>query len=254
MGGGAHYVASAMAHLRADVVVIVKADSLDSGFVRAAVPPSPFVALHCVPGEATTVFTLDYEEERCLVRVDALGDVWSVREVETALAEYASSSTAIHVAPNFREDFPVEALRLLADDRCLSLDGQALVRRRELGRHDLDSAFNPLILEAVTILKCNEEEADAVVRGAGVPSLEDLGVPEVLITRGARGATLIAGGRRTDIDGMPVSVEDPTSAGDFFAAAYMAARVRCLSPAEAANFANRFASAMLHRRVMARGG
>src|SRR5438309_7852214 len=124
-------------------------------------------------GTATASFSFRYENEHRLMEVDHVGDAWTPEDV-AALPPGAW----VHVAPLLRSDFPAETLRALARGRRLSLDGQGLVRVGETGPLQLDTNFDPALLEHVQILKLAEEEAEVV--GA----VDRLGVPEILVTYG----------------------------------------------------------------------
>ena len=95
------------------------------------------------------------------------------------------------------------------DARGLRLGPLALARRpgsrprARLGRLEEDAAFDPAVLEPVTALKLSEHEARDR-RGAAEfdrAAAERLGVPEVLLTLGSRGAVVFADGRETHVAG-----------------------------------------------------
>ena len=95
------------------------------------------------------------------------------------------------------------------------------------GPLDLNADFDRSLLRHVTALKLSDDEAAVI----GDP--EALGVPELLLTYGSRGSTIIANGRVEEISADPV-VADPTGSGDMFGAAYLAARASGERPGEAA--------------------
>jgi sugar/nucleoside kinase (ribokinase family) len=132
----------------------------------------------------------------------------------------------VHVGPLARSDFPPETLAELARGRRLSYDGQGLVRPARTGPLVLDPAFDPALLRPVSILKLSEEEAEMV----GV----EHGVPEVLVTLGARGVVVHADGESVRVAATTRSSGDPTGAGDMFAAAYLVARADGAPPVAAA--------------------
>jgi sugar/nucleoside kinase (ribokinase family) len=142
------------------------------------------------------------------------------------------------VRPLLRSDFPAETLAALAKGRRLSLDGQGLVRVSDEGPLRLDSNFDPAVLEHIQVLKLAEEEAEVV--GA----VDELGVPEVLVTYGARGSRVYYKGRSEEVGAWPVTA-DPTGSGDAFSAAYLAGRSRGLTPVSAARRATAVVGALL---------
>jgi sugar/nucleoside kinase (ribokinase family) len=79
-------------------------------------------------------------------------------------------------------------------------------------------ANDPIFLDRITpidLLFPNEDEAAVLGR--------QLKVPEVVITRGARGATWTNGFETVDERAVPVDVVDTTGAGDAFAAGFLSA-------------------------------
>jgi sugar/nucleoside kinase (ribokinase family) len=126
-------------------------------------------------------------------------------------------------------DFPPSVLRLIADaGHRICLDGQGLARGPDPGPVQLGPVSQESVA-AVTALKVNEVEHAA----AG-----PLDVPELLLTRGRRGATLIVRGHEpVDVEAAPVTFGDPTGAGDSFGALYCLARARGEEPVPAVRFA-----------------
>jgi sugar/nucleoside kinase (ribokinase family) len=187
-----------------------------------------------VPGVSTATFRIAYEGERRAMQVVAIGDTWLPDDVPAL----THATRWVHVAPLLRSDFPADTLASIAHGRHLSLDGQGLVRVPQLGELGLDNDYDPAMLEHVQVLKLAEEEADAL----GDPA--ELGVPEVLVTHGMRGATVYADGRVERVAAFGVDA-DPTGAGDAFSIAYVASRSAGLPPLAAAREATAVVAAML---------
>lgn len=187
---------------------------------------------------ATTTFTFEYHGEERHMGVEAIGEPWTPDELRDAVA----GARWIHVGPLLRSDFPVETIAFLSHGRRLSLDAQGLVRVPEHGPLRLDGSFDRELLRHVDVLKVSEEEADAI------GSVDGLGVPEVLLTRGSRGSTIIAAGRVEDVPAYPILDVDPTGAGDVFAVVYLASRGAGFSPGGAARRATAAVAEMLARR------
>lgn len=98
------------------------------------------------------------------------------------------------------------------------------------------------------MLKLNEDEAAIVAGGIDQASLEALGVPEVIVTLGSRGAVVVADGELVAIGAVPVNGPvDPTGAGDAFSLVYVDARGRGLAPAAAAERAAVVVSELIAR-------
>ena len=186
-----------------------------------------------VPGESTAAFSFHYEGDRREMRVEALGDAWSPADLPAM-----PTVRWAHVAPLARGEFPFETVAALARRCRISLDGQGLVRAPEVGPLRLDDDFDREILRHVWVLKLADEEAEVL----GDPAA--LGVREVVITHGSRGATLYLGGRREEIPARPLA-GDPTGAGDTFATAYVVARNAGFAPAGAARRATALVASLL---------
>jgi sugar/nucleoside kinase (ribokinase family) len=232
IGGAPYYAARAWRLLgrRATIVTRCGPEERAAYVRRLSALGLPVVAL---PGRETTSFSFFYDGDVRVMMVDQLGDSWSPAD-----AEAVPRGAWVHVAPLLRSDFPAETLAALADSRRLSLDGQGLVRASNEGPLRLDADFDPGVLAHVQILKLAEEEAEVV--GA----VDRLGVPEVLVTYGARGSRVYYEGRSEDVGAWPVSA-DPTGSGDAFSAAYLAGRSQGLTPVSAARRATAVVGALL---------
>jgi 2-dehydro-3-deoxygluconokinase len=85
------------------------------------------------------------------------------------------------------------------------------------------------LLPHVDLLLCGEDELPVLAAALGRPSLtveEALAsgaVPELVLTRGVRGAAAAVGGERFDTAAVPVTPVDTVGAGDAFAAGYLSA-------------------------------
>lgn len=94
------------------------------------------------------------------------------------------------------------------------------------------------ILPYITTLAVNEVEA-AQLSAALETNIEDLDVPEILITRGKSGAEWRAkDGRIVTVDSFPVTPVDTTAAGDTFAGYFVATRDQGGTVAQAMHIAS----------------
>ena len=94
------------------------------------------------------------------------------------------------------------------------------------------------LLPQLDLLAVNESEAAALAEAAGTP-VADLGIPKLLMTKGAEGAEYFENGDVVKQSSFKVDPVDTTGAGDTFLGAFMAR----LSKGEDAQNALRFASA-----------
>jgi sugar/nucleoside kinase (ribokinase family) len=235
VGGGPYHGARALHRLRVPARLVGRCAVAD----RSELLP-PLIRLgtpvRYVPGERTATFSLSYNGDRRMMQIDALGDRWLPED----LPELPPTRWA-HVAPLARHEFPVETIAALARRCRVSFDGQGLVRVPEVGPLRLDDNYDPEILRHIWVLKLAEEEAEVV------GDVQALGVREVLITRGSRGATVYTAGTREVVTAHGIDT-DPTGAGDAFMAAYIVARNAGFSPLGAARRATAVVAAVLMRR------
>jgi sugar/nucleoside kinase (ribokinase family) len=202
------------------------------------------------PAEATTGFEIVSDGDSRTMDVTAIGDSWTDDEARSWVCTALEPCEWVHVAPLMRDEFSPAALAEIAQGRFLSLDGQGLARSPKLGPLALDADFDRELLRHVSVLKLAEEEADAILEEVNAESLAGLGVPEVIVTRGSRGALIWAAGELTEVAAKPsVANVGAIGAGDAFAAIYIVARSRGRSPLVAARRASAFVGAMLSRRL-----
>jgi sugar/nucleoside kinase (ribokinase family) len=210
-GGGPYHGARALRRLRVPAQIVARCAVAD----REALLP-PLVKLgtpvRYVAGTQTATFEISYNGDVRRMLVDALGDVWRPADLSVLPA-----TRWVHVAPLSRHEFPTETIAALARRCRVSFDGQGLVRAPEVGPLRLDDDYDRDLLRHVWVLKLAEEEAEVV----GDPHA--LGVREVIVTQGSRGATVYTRGTREHVRAHALDV-DPTGAGDAFATAYVVAR------------------------------
>ena len=233
VGGGSYHGARALHRLRVPARIVARCavadrETLLPPLVRLGTP------VRYVPGESTAAFSFHYEGDRRVMRVDSLGDVWAPSDLpDLPTVRWA------HVAPLARGEFPLETLAALSRRCRVSLDGQGLVRAPTLGALQIDDEFDRELLRYVWVLKLAEEEAEVL----GDPVA--LGVREVVVTHGSRGATLYLRGSSEHIPARPFP-GDPTGAGDAFATAYIVARNAGFAPAGAARRATAVVASLLN--------
>jgi sugar/nucleoside kinase (ribokinase family) len=220
-GGAPFYSARAMALMGIAGSIYARCARVDADELLA--PVIAFGApVHYIPGEATASFAIDERGAQRELEVLAIGDSWLPADLPTL----PGTVEWLHIAPLLRSDFPAATLAALAQGRRLLLDGQGLVRPSRLGHVVPDADYDPAVLESVSVLKLNDQEAAAL----GDVSL--LGVPEVLVTHGTAGATLYTASGREEVAARPVG-GNHTGTGDAFSIAYLAARSAGRAPLEA---------------------
>jgi len=236
IGGGPWHAARALRALRHDAILFAKCGDRALGRQLATLG----LPLSVTPGTETTGFSFSYDAAGArTMAVDAIGEPWTIGELPQSVLRRVAW---LHVVPLLHGDFDADAFEWLARDRRILLDGQGLTRARRLGPLALDASLDRRLLRHVSILKLAEEEADAL------GDVRELGVPEVLVTRGGRHATVVT---RDGAEDVPVHAvdADPTGAGDAFAATYLASRAEGHRPASAARRAAALVSALLAGRA-----
>lgn len=236
------YAARAFARLGRDDVTVAAACAPADARRLAPALVSFGLPTTVLETERTTAYSFHYEGDHRVMRQDAVGDPWTP---ERALAA-AGDADRVYVAALTRTDFPFETLAALArGGRPLLLDAHGLVRTPPLGPVVTDGEIGS-VLDAVTVLKLNDEEAEILAGGLDPAAIRGLGVPEALLTLGSQGSMIVAGDLDERIAVTPVDGPvDPTGAGDMISAAYLDARSRGVGPVAAARDASRFVTELL---------
>lgn len=240
-GGGIFWSTRALARLGADASVHASCSARDRA---ALLPPLEAFGLPVTWHESstTTEYRFHYEGDRRIMRQEAVGDPWSVeRSVEAA-----GDATWVNVCALTRTDFPPETLAALATGgRRLLVDAQGLVRTATLGPLHRDEHIGD-VLGHIEVLKLNDDEARVLVGSADPERLRALGVPEVVLTLGSRGAWVVTPELIEHVAPVPVEGEvDPTGAGDTYSVTYVVQRAAGAEPVEAARAAAATVSALL---------
>lgn len=222
IGGPPWHASRALRALGVDARIVAKCGEADAvEFTRRL--ETLELPFDLVVGAETTAFSFSYDVDGVrTMRVEAVGDPWREDELRLDGVEW------LHVGPVLRGEID---LAWIADGRRVLLDAHGLVRVPERGPLRLDADFDRAQLAHVAMLKMSDEEAAV---------LGDTGVPEAIVTHGARGAT---------VNGVHVAAElvdrDPTGAGDMFAAAYLVSRAEGADPVGAARRAAELVSELL---------
>lgn len=200
-----------------------------------------------LPASSTNGFGFRYEGEHRTMTVETIGQPWSPSDAVALDSDIAW----VHVAPLLRSDFPADALSALAGKgRVISYDGQGLVRVPQLGPLSVDAAFDPALLEPISVLKLAEDEAVVVADGRFEGRhARALGVREILVTYGSEGCRLYVerAGRHVPA-AWPVLDVQTTGAGDVFMVGYGAARSDGEEPLAAAQMASELVARVLEER------
>ena len=234
-GGGVFHAARAAVGLGTDAVVVTRCAPADRSVALAPLEALGLPVI-CADASETTAFSFHYEGDLRIMTVEAIGDPWTAADVEGWAADALAGCEWVLVGGLLRSHFEAAAAdALTAGGRRLLLDAQGVTRVAELGPLREDAAFDRGLLRDLAVLKLNEEEGLMLAGGLERERLEALGVPEVVLTLGSKGAEVLAGGELTPVAARPAQGEvDPTGAGDAFSLVYVDGRANGLEPAAAA--------------------
>ncbi len=168
VGGAPYHAARALRLLGGSSRILARCAESDR---RALVGPLAAlgVLFDWLPAPSTTAFEFHYMGEEREMAIADTGAPWTIAD-----ARAVGRADWVQVGALTRADFPADVLAVLARDRRVALDGQALVRPARTGPLVLDADFDPAVLEHVTALKLNEEEVAAL---GGEERVAELGVP-----------------------------------------------------------------------------
>jgi CheY-like chemotaxis protein/sugar/nucleoside kinase (ribokinase family) len=221
LGGTPLYARRALHAAGADSVVVT----------RGADPGSAVV----VPGGPAYDSRLDHRDgtHQVLARI---GLPFTPEETRAIALPALRDCEWLLLGPQSSAEIPPETLALLREaGHRMAIDGQGLARGPDPGPVRL-RPFPRTAVAGVEILKLNRAEARAATGGRlDREALLALGAPEVVVTMGADGVVLAASGGGWDVPGTGAGAyDDPTGAGDCFAAAYLLARTQGAEPVVAA--------------------
>jgi 1D-myo-inositol 3-kinase len=222
LGGSAAYATSVLRALGARFRVVAKVGAdFRSGYLDRV--PSPIV----VPGARTTSFVDDYTlgEERVATLLAACEPIRP--------GELGAGSAEVAIACPIAGELPPETLLALRSRaRVLVADIQGLIRRADADGRVTHARWDKTpfaaLADRIDYLKIGSGEAD----GLDLAALSRR--THVILTRDARGCTLIREGRATDVPAFPATEVDRTGAGDCFLAAFSCALARGRAPEDAA--------------------
>lgn len=183
---------------------------------------------------ATAAFEIvNHGDDRTMLVVRT-GDRWRPSDLEEVAIE-----PWVHVAPLLEGDVGADTLGWLRRrGHRLAFDGQGLVRRRATGALQLEAHLDPVLLGMIDVLKLSAAEAAIVDPGFDAGTARALGVPEVIVTHGVRGAVVYLDGEAHHVTPPSiVDVTDATGAGDTFMVSYVGSRAAGADPVHAAALA-----------------
>ena len=246
-GGVVHHAGLALARLGARTQVLTRVHPRHEDRLLAPLQ-SQRVTITALPSHATTTCVNDYTGPVDRHEVVAVSDVIGPDDLP-AQCRFAD---IVQLGPLHRND--ISPAVAAAVGGLTGLDVQGLVRDRTVYGTRLSP--NPGLkdfLPHVDILKVSVSELPAVLDGV---ALEDFSsqhaLREVVITRGARGATVCLPGQRFDVAAKTCSGSFLVGAGDVFFAAYLLSRASGRGPKDAAVDATDIVSEKISRDAVRR--
>ncbi len=226
-GGVPTYAGTALARLGARVRVVTRLCEGDRDTLLAPLLAEG-VEVHALPSALTTRYALDYSGALDVHELRATSDPIGPDDVP----ESWRCADLVQLGPLHRRDLLPALVENLSGST--GLDVQGLVREPH-GKSDL-----PRVLSRVDVLQVSEGELGALLEGEPLEAFaRRCGLREVLITRGARGASLLTAGTRHDVPAAPSTGRHRIGAGDVFLACYLLQRVCGAAPERAAEWAAR---------------
>lgn len=239
-GGVVHHAGLALVRLGAEVRVATRVDPADAATLIAPLEAEGVQTL-ALPSAHTTTYALDYgsgaDRHELVQASDPIGP--------SDLPASYRSADLIQLGPLHRGDLaPGLASELRGR---IGIDVQGLLRVRGAQGTRLEPCAEMAAhLEGVAVVKANEDELPALLDGDEPETFARRhDIAELLLTRGARGALLIEGGRQYEVTAPAVSGRHTIGAGDVFLAAYLLLRERGRDPLDAARGACAAAAAKI---------
>jgi len=239
-GGVPHWAGLALLRLGARVRVVTRAATADDALLDPLRAAGAEVLR--LPSARTTTCRNEYAETGDRHELWACSDPISAADVP----EPWRRADLVQLGPLHRRDLAPDLARSLCGR--IGLDAQGLVRAGQgEGTHLAAAEGLEAALVGVQVLKAGEDELPFVLRGAEPPGrlLERSALDALLITRGARGATLLTRAGRIEIPALALRARFPTGAGDVFLAAFLWALASGQSAAAAARLASRASAAKI---------
>ena len=191
----------------------------------------PGVPVFVQPSAATTRFVNEYEPDGTRrqtvtsradeIRFGALPDEWSAPDA-LLLGPLAGELAGVNATA-----FAAGCVGAIAQGYVRAIDAEGRVSARDWQRPERD------LLGVHVLFLSQHDVPDADTRAREFLSL----VPLVALTRGWRGLTLLTRDGVHDVPSLPRPEQDPTGAGDVFAAAFLVRYQECSDPLDAAAFA-----------------
>ncbi len=223
LGGTPIYAARALRAVGAEPRVITKGADLPDAIV--------------LPSRFTFESVMVHSAEGTQQELRAVGEPFTPDEARDLLLPALTGCEWVILGGQSSTDFPPETIAVLRDaGKKVCIDGQGLARGPDPGPIRL-RPFGPEAVAGAAVLKLSLGEATAVCGSTAPAALRTLGVPEVALTMGIDGATVVTADEVFPNVVRKQAFDDPTGAGDTWLAIYALERSRGQAPDGAAKAA-----------------
>ena len=239
-GGVVFHGGLALARLGAATRVVTRVQPEDEDVLLAPLRLEG-VETVALASRATTTYANDYSDGRSRHELHAMSDPIGAADVPESWRD----ADLVQLGPLHPRDILPETAAVLRGFKGIDVQGLVRVPGPDGTRLRPFAALGSFLAH-VDVVQSSERELPAVLDGS---SLERFvarhGVHEMIVTRGARGATVVTRDGTTDVPACPTRGTAQVGAGDVFLASYLLSRVRGRGPREAAEEAARVAAAKI---------
>ena len=236
-GGVVVHAGEALARLGARTRVVTRVRGEDAAALLAPLEAAG-VEIRALPSRTTTTYVNDYST--AIDRHVLLAASESIRPEDVPIDWRAAD--LVQLGPLHPMDVLPETVAVLSGLRGIDLQG--LVRVPGVDGASLRAEpILAALLAHVDVVQVSEHELPAVLSGESLDRfVARHAIDELIVTRGARGATVLTRGEATEVPAAPAVPRAKVGAGDVFLATYLVLRVRGAGPVAAACEAARTAA------------
>lgn len=228
-GGGVYHGGLALVRLGLSVRVVTRVRPDDEDALLSSLRAERVDVL-ALPSDMTTTYLNDYRASTDQHELKAASDPIRPEDVP---ADWTQADL-VQLSPLHQNDIVPETAARLRGFK--GLDVQGLFRKPGVAGPRILSSF----LAHLDVLQASESDLPSLLNGDSLERfVRRFNVREMIVTRGARGATLITAKGSSEIPTRPVEGGDFVGAGDVFLASYLFLRVSDRRPTDAARGAVR---------------
>ena len=231
-GGVVVHAGHALARLGVRTRIVTRVATGDAAVLLAPLHTEG-VEVRALPSRATTTYRNDYSGPTDRHELRGTSDPIAPDDIP---ADWRHADV-VQLGPLHPHDLTPATAAVVRGFRGLDVQGLVRVPGTAMLRA---AAVLPEFLPHADVVQASEQELAAMLAGDTIERfLARYGVGELIVTRGARGATIVTAGRRLDVRAAPATGTARVGAGDAFLATYLLARAQGEPPAAAGGAAAR---------------